>query len=163
MQLDLIMIIWYFDWMARGRIIRALCLRMLMSAFETNACIYWFFTPKSILLKLSWFRAGGGVGWGVGALFLVQIKWPGHKLGRAFAPPIMLTPSMSHFTDVAKATRHKQRQRGAGGEKPGGGESETQINALLVLQCIRTRITAVTAAPVSPLTEKNYKYYHLHH
>lgn len=53
MQLDLIMIIWYFDWMAGGRIIREVCFRMLMSAFETNACIYWFFTPKSILLKLS--------------------------------------------------------------------------------------------------------------
>lgn len=71
---------------------------------------------------------------------------------------------MSHFTDVVLATRHAQRQR-TGGEKkkPGGGESERQINASLVLQCIRTRITAVTAAPMSPLTEKNYKYYHLHH
>lgn len=43
MQLDLIMIIWYFDWIAAGRIIRAVCFRMLMSAFETNARIYWFF------------------------------------------------------------------------------------------------------------------------
>jgi len=34
-------------------------------------------------------------------------------------------------------------------EKTGGGESERQINALLVLQSIRTRITAVTAAPPS--------------
>lgn len=43
MQLDLIMIIWYFDWIAGGRIIRAVCFRMLMPAFETNARIYWFF------------------------------------------------------------------------------------------------------------------------
>lgn len=62
--------------------------------------------------------------------------------------------------------RHKQRQE-HGDERMQknlvDGEPERQINASLVLQCIRTRITVVTAAPVSPLTEKNYKYYHLHH
>lgn len=69
---------------------------------------------------------------------------------------------MSHFTDAVLAVRHKQKA-GTREEKPGGGESERQINALLLLQCIRTRITAITAAPMSPLTEKNYKYYHQHH
>lgn len=50
-----------------------------------------------------------------------------------------------------------------GGERDEGLESERQINASMLLQCIRTWITAITAAPVSPLTEKNYKYYHQHH
>lgn len=34
--------------------------RMLMCAFETNACIYRFSTSKSILLKLSWYCWRGG-------------------------------------------------------------------------------------------------------
>lgn len=75
-------------------------------------------------------------------------------------------PSMSHLADEALPTRHKQRQEHRDEMMQKNlvdGEPERQINASLVLQCIRTRITAVTAAPVSPLTEKNYKYYHLHH
>lgn len=58
MQLDLIMIIWYFDWIAAGRIIRAVCFRMLMSAFETNARIYWFFF-FFLLLNLSFLSCHG--------------------------------------------------------------------------------------------------------
>lgn len=67
---------------------------------------------------------------------------------------------MSHFTDAALATRHGgERQVGVGGDKgsigergkkkpnEGAGESERQINASPALQRIRTRITAVTAAP----------------
>lgn len=76
------------------------------------------------------------------------------------------SPPGSHVTDVVLAARCKLRQQtkdGKGGEKHGGGESERQINVSLALGRIRTRITAVTAAPTSPLTEKNYKYYHLHH
>lgn len=67
---------------------------------------------------------------------------------------------MSHFTDAALATRRGEggggwREEGIGERKKkkkespneGAGESERQINASPALQRIRTRITAVTAAP----------------
>lgn len=57
MQLDLILIIWYFDWIAGGRIIRAVCFRMLMDAFETNARIIDFFF--FLLLNLSFLSCHG--------------------------------------------------------------------------------------------------------
>ena len=76
---------------------------------------------------------------------------------------------MSHFTDVALVMGMEEGGNKAGtrvkrgGGRTATGECEGQINTLPVLQCISTRITVATAVPVSPLTEKNYKYYHLDH
>lgn len=74
---------------------------------------------------------------------------------------------MSIFTDLVMITwREKKKKKGEERErkkKNASEESERQISASLVLQCIRTGITVPTAAPAGPLTEKNYKYYHLDH